>query len=234
MKDLIYRTGIMSLIIQIITGVFDFFVLRLKVPQTFMLIKKLLLLEFIVQIVEGSFYFWMVFNFTKIADITHFRYYDWFITTPTMLFTYSFYLMYLKYKEENKKINDNIYELIQENLKILVPVFLLNAAMLAFGYLGEIKKISKYLAAFLGFIPFTLMFYIIYVNYAVYSKHGIQTFWYFCGIWSLYGVASILPYTIKNIMYNILDLFAKNFFGIYLAYILLLSNRELNKQNIQK
>ena len=231
MKSLIYITGIMSLIIQILTGAFDYYVLRLKVPQTLMLLKKLLLLEFIVQIVEGSFYVWMVYNFTKIVDITHFRYYDWFITTPTMLYTYSFYLLYLKYKEENKEINDNMYELIKENLKILIPVILLNAVMLAFGYLGEIKKMSKYLAAFLGFIPFILMFYIIYINYAVFSPEGIQTFWYFCGIWSLYGVASILPYTIKNIMYNILDLFAKNFFGIFLAYVLLVSNIELTSQS---
>jgi len=230
MKDFIYITGVLSLIIQILTGVFDYYVLGLQVPSSFLLLKKLLLLEFIVQIIEGSFYVWMVYNFSKIADITHFRYYDWFITTPTMLFTYSFYLMYLKYKEENKEIKDNMYELIQENLKILVPVVILNAVMLAFGYLGEIKKMSKYLAAFLGFIPFILMFYIIYINYAVFSPEGIKTFWYFCGIWSLYGVASILPYTIKNIMYNILDLFAKNFFGIFLAFILFYSNKELTNQ----
>ena len=230
MKSLVYRSGQLSLFVQLLTGLFDVYVLRLKIPTTMLLLKKLLILELIVQVIEGSFYVWMVYNFSKIADITRFRYYDWFITTPTMLYTYSFYLLYLKYKEENKEINDNMYELIRENLKILVPVILLNAAMLAFGYLGEIKKMSKYLAAFLGFIPFILMFYIIYINYAVFSPEGIQTFWYFCGIWSLYGVASILPYTIKNIMYNILDLFSKNFFGIFLAYVLFLSNIELTKQ----
>jgi ABC-type transport system involved in cytochrome c biogenesis permease subunit len=144
-----------------------------------------------------------------------------------MLFTYSFYLLYLKYKEENKEIDKNIYELVQENLGILIPVIVLNALMLVFGYLGEIKKMSKYLAAFLGFIPFILMFSIIYNNYAVFSNDGIKTFWYFCGIWSLYGVASVLPYNIKNIMYNILDLFAKNFFGIFLAFILFYANKEV-------
>jgi bacteriorhodopsin len=230
MANFIYITGVLSLIVQILTGIFDYYVLRLRVPHSLMLLKKLLLLEFVVQIIEGSFYVWMVYNFSKIADITHFRYYDWFITTPTMLFTYSFYLLYLKYKEENKEINDNMYQLILENLQILVPVVILNATMLLFGYLGEIKKMSKYLAAFLGFIPFIIMFYIIYKNYAVFSKDGIQTFWYFCGIWSLYGVASIMPYSIKNIAYNILDLFSKNFFGIFLAFVLFYSNRELMKQ----
>jgi len=233
MENLIYRTGILSLIIQIITGVFDYYVLGLSIPSSFLLLKTLLQLEFFVQVIEGSFYVWMVTNFSKIADITRFRYYDWFITTPTMLFTYSFYLLYLKYKEENKEIDKNIYELVQENLGILIPVIVLNALMLVFGYLGEIKKMSKYLAAFLGFIPFILMFSIIYNNYAVFSKDGIKTFWYFCGIWSLYGVASVLPYNIKNIMYNILDLFAKNFFGIFLAFILFYANKEVGKTTTQ-
>ena len=179
MENLIYRTGILSLIVQVITGVFDYYVLGLPIPSSFLLLKTLLQLELFVQIIEGAFYVWMVTNFSKIANITRFRYYDWFITTPTMLFTYSFYLLYLKYKEENKIIDKNIYELVQENLGILIPVIVLNALMLMFGYLGEIKKMSKYLAAFLGFIPFILMFSIIYNNYAVFSKDGIKTFWYF-------------------------------------------------------
>jgi hypothetical protein len=107
-----------------------------------------------------------------------------------------------------------MYELIQENLKILVPVVILNAAMLVFGYLGEMKKMSKYLAAFLGFIPFILMFYIIYNNYAVFSQDGIKTFWYFCGIWSLYGVVFMFPEETKNTVTNFLDLTAKCLVGL--------------------
>jgi len=30
-----------------------------------------------------------------------------------------------------------------------------------------------------------------------------------------------MSYEVKNIMYNILDLFAKNFFGLFLAYVLI-------------
>lgn len=229
MKSLIYTTGVLSLIVQVLTGIFDYYVLQLKVQPALLLLKKLLLLEFIVQVIEGSFYVWMVYSFSKIADITHFRYYDWFITTPTMLFTYSFYLLYLRYKEENRDINTSMYELVKENLKILIPIFLLNASMLIFGYLGEINVLSKYFSTFCGFIPFILMFYIIYSNYAVFSQSGIATFWIFCGIWSIYGIAALMPYVTKNIMYNILDLFAKNFFGIYLAVILYISNREMEE-----
>jgi predicted secreted protein len=226
MTNFIYITGVFSLIIQILTGIFNYYVLKLQVPKSFELLRKLLQLEFIVQMIEGIFYIWMVYNFSKIDNITHFRYYDWFITTPTMLFTYSFYLLYLKYKEENKEINDNIFKLIQENLKILLPVFILNSTMLLFGYLGEIDIMSTQMAAFFGFIPFISMFYIIYKNYALFSQTGINSFWYFSGIWSLYGVSSVLPYSIKNVIYNILDLFAKNFFGIFLAFELFYANKK--------
>ena len=37
-------------------------------------------------------------------------------------------------------------------------------------------------------------------------------------IWSLYGVAAMLPSNYKNFSYNILDIFSKNFYGLYIAY----------------
>ena len=49
-------------------------------------------------------------------------------------------------------------------------------------------------------------------------------FWYFFFFWSLYGVVAVLPYYVKNSFYNILDLFAKNFFGIFLSYIIFSGN----------
>jgi hypothetical protein len=44
-------------------------------------------------------------------------------------------------------------------------------------------------------------------------------FYWFVFFWSLYGVFAVTSYTIKNTGYNILDIFAKNFFGLFLAYI---------------
>ena len=58
----------------------------------------------------------------------------------------------------------------------------------------------------------------IYANYAVQSADGYKIFLYFFFFWSLYGVAALMPYKIKNMGYNILDLFAKNFFGVFLAF----------------
>lgn len=236
----ILRTGVISLIIQVFTAVFDIYVLTLKYSPKMNIIKGLLWIELIVQLVEGIFYTWLVINFSKITNITPYRYYDWIITTPSMLFSYSMYLVYLnittleekqeKYENQGKQEAESVstktlYDLAVENSPILVPIFILNTLMLLFGYLAEIGKLSSIMGAFFGFVPFVAMFYLIYDNYAKYTQLGRMTFYYFSGIWSLYGFASVLSYKYKNSIYNILDLLAKNFFGIFLGAVLIMSRK---------
>jgi len=215
----VYLTGVFSLIIQIITTIIDFYVLSLAIPASFTLLRELLIMEVSVQMVEFSFYAWMVAKFSSIKNITPFRYYDWVITTPTMLITFMFYLMFLRDKEKGVK-SESFFTELKNHWKVILNVSLLNWAMLLAGYLGE-KEIFSYLATtIVGFIPFFLMFYLIHQNFATQSILGQKIFWYFSGIWAIYGIAALLPYNVKNSMYNILDLFAKNFFGIFLAYVL--------------
>jgi len=40
-------------------------------------------------------------------------------------------------------------------------------------------------------------------------------------VWSIYGVAAMMPTPYKNISYNILDIIAKNFYGLYIYYKIL-------------
>jgi len=228
MNDLIYTTGIASFFIQIITTIIDTYALSINVPPSLYDIKRLLWIEYFVNIIEGVFYVWMISNFAKIKNITKFRYYDWVISTPTMLFTYSMYLFIMKKIEENKK--HNLLDSVYTEKYTLLTIILLNWTMLFFGYIGEIGKMSVNLSTFLGFIPFTIMFYIIYENYAKYTSTGINTFIYFVSVWSLYGVAALMSYEVKNIMYNILDLFAKNFFALFLAYVLIY--KYINLENL--
>lgn len=233
--DLIYITGVISLIIQILTGIIDFYVLQLNIPSEIKLLSDLLLVEFIVQIIEGTFYIWMVLNFSKIKNITPHRYMDWFFTTPVMLMTYSIYLLYLKNSEENEK-NKNLrmIDLVKKHWKVLLPIIALNCLMLLFGYLGEIKVISMFKATILGFIPFFIYFYMIYNNFAKDFKTGRNTFIIFFGLWTIYGIASFFPYNLKNISYNILDLFAKNFFGIFLAFLIMYELKKYNDNQNKK
>jgi hypothetical protein len=95
--------------------------------------------------------------------------------------------------------------------------------MLLFGYLGEINLLSTLLGVSLGFIPFLIYYYIIYKKYVISGNDGFKLFLYFFIVWSLYGVVAVLPYKIKNTCYNILDLFSKNFFGIFLSYTLFIN-----------
>jgi len=232
MNDLIYTTGVGSFIIQILTTIVDTYALSIPIPPSLYDIKGLLWIEYIVNFIEGVFYVWMISNFAKIKNITKFRYYDWVISTPTMLFTYSMYLLIIKKIEENQK--HNLIDSIYNEKYTLLTIILLNWSMLFFGYMGELGKLSVNLSTFLGFIPFTMMFYIIYENYAKYTSSGINTFIYFVSVWSLYGVAALMSYEFKNIMYNILDLFAKNFFALFLAYILIYKYIPLENQHSER
>jgi bacteriorhodopsin len=218
--EIIHHSAGLSLFVQIITGLVDYYVLTLPTAPDLKLLRDLLLLEFIVQIVEGTFYVWLVFAISSAKNITLYRYWDWFITTPTMLITFSTFLIYLKFKESGVTDIPSFTSIISDNLKTYSSIVLLNAAMLLFGYLGELKKISLFTSVFGGFIPFIIMFYMIYENFAKYTDLGTMMFWYFVIVWGLYGVAACLSYNLKNTSYNILDLFAKNFFGLFLAYLL--------------
>jgi hypothetical protein len=226
--SIIYITGVLSLIIQVITGIFDYYVLGLNIPQEINLLRELLLVEFIVQIIEGSFYIWMVMNFAKIKNITPKRYFDWVITTPSMLLTYSIFLIYMKNNE--KEGTRTMKEVIKEHWKVLLPIILLNWLMLLFGYLGEIKILPFITANILGFIPFIIYFAMIYYNFAKDFLLGKQTFAVFFGLWLLYGVAAFFPYNLKNSCFNILDLFAKNFFGIFIAGLILYKLKKYNEE----
>jgi hypothetical protein len=224
-KYLFHITLVISIIVQIITGIIEVGAFFVNVPTVYSIIKQLLIIELVVQLLEGTFYFWLAYNFTKAINVTPKRYIDWAITTPTMLITLMIYLIYLNKKEENNNTNNelDLWTLLKENLNIFIPVMLLNWLMLLFGYLGEMRIIPVLLGVFLGFIPFLIYYYMIYVNYVTQSStSGYLLFWYFVFFWSLYGFVAVLPYYIKNSFYNILDLFAKNFFGIFLSYIILL------------
>jgi hypothetical protein len=223
-KYLFYVTLVISIIVKIITGIIEIGAFFVKVPTIYSIIRQLLLLELVVQFFEGSFYVWLAYNFTKVLNVTPKRYIDWFITTPTMLITLMIYLIYLNKMVEDKTTELEFFTLLKENSNIFIPVVLLNWLMLFFGYLGEMKIIPVLLGVFLGFIPFLLYYYIIYVNYVTENTNGYLLFWYFFFFWSMYGFVAVLPYYVKNAFYNILDLFAKNFFGVFLSYIIFSGN----------
>jgi bacteriorhodopsin len=214
-----YTSLFLSIIVQVVTGMIELLTLLVKVPKKILLLKQLMMLEVAVQMIEGSFYLYWFYHFNKINNITPSRYADWVITTPTMLINLIFYLIFIN---KNTQSNLTFKGIWNEEWRTIVPILVLNWLMLLFGYLGEMAILPITLSVSLGFIPFIMYFYMIYVNYV----QGVNAllFYYFFIFWALYGVAAMLPYKMKNNSYNMLDLFAKNFFGIYLSY-LILTNR---------
>jgi hypothetical protein len=215
---------LLSIYIQFATLVISLLVITKKTPPEYVIIKDLFFFELFVEFVEIIFYIWLSYNFKKLTNMTPNRYMDWVITTPTMLITLISYLIFLQAKVTKQTGNLRLISILKNNYKTLIPILCLNWLMLLFGYLGEIKVLSLFYSVILGFIPFLIYYYMIYKNYVVDNSTGFKIFIYFFFFWSLYGIAALLPYYTKNILYNILDLFAKNFFGIFLVYIIYTNN----------
>ena len=223
--ELLKKTVYASLIIQILTSIANIWVLNIKTSPSLGIIRELVITELTVQIVEAIFYAWLAYNILTVTDITPKRYYDWFFTTPTMLLTLVAYFIYLKYRKEGRDTSDlSLYDIIKQEGPILAWIAILNIAMLGFGFLGEIKKMPMLTSVFFGFIAFVAYFYTIYEKYVSFVPEYAWSFYTFVVLWALYGISAMLPYTEKNIGYNILDLFSKNFFGVFLTYVLYTEN----------
>jgi len=214
-NKMLYESARLSLYIQFITGLIDAWGLNVKVPLEKELFRTLLKIELGVQMVELVFYMWLVKNIKTHPNITRYRYFDWMITTPLMLVTLMAFL--------NAKSVNSLDEFLKNNKKIVKEVIFLNFLMLYFGYLGETNKLSVKESVLLGFIPF-LMYYKKIYDHFIKDKDIPQikrnVFFYFFYVWTFYGIAALLPYKQKNTVYNILDLFSKNFFGLFLVYII--------------
>lgn len=217
----IYTSLITSIIIQVITGIIEIVSLFIKVPSKFLFLKQMMFLEVFVQIIEGSFYIYWLYNFKNILNVTPKRYFDWAITTPTMLVNLIFYLIFLQRLDNDTTSTLNFFDLFNQEFYTIVTVLLLNWVMLLFGYLSEIAVIPVLLGLSLGFIPFLMYYYLIYKKYALLSEDGFKIFLYFFIFWCLYGIVATLPYKLKNTCYNMLDLFSKNIFGIFLTYLII-------------
>jgi|APGre2960657373_1045057.scaffolds.fasta_scaffold16491_2 hypothetical protein len=115
-----------------------------------------------------------------------------------------------------QSIGKTIGDFIRENKADVAIIFAANAFMLATGALGEIGALPLIPATLLGFGGLAVSFATIYRKFAKDSPVGRVMFAFLATIWSAYGVAFLFPTAAKNITFNVLDVFAKNFFGVYL------------------
>jgi hypothetical protein len=114
---------------------------------------------------------------------------------------------------------ETIQSFWEKHKKTILTVFGFNAMMLLFGYLYEIGILDIFTSNILGFVGLAGSFYVQYDAFAKHSVLNLPLFIFMSVIWSLYGVAAMFTPTWKNISYNIIDTFSKNFYAIFLTYI---------------
>lgn len=210
-----------SIYVQLIVGLINIYALTLSIPEKDLLLKDILVLETIVQVIEFCWYFFVI-QYLPQEEMAKNRYYDWVFSTPLMLVSMFSYLLY----EEQMELNPNgtpirLTSIINNHGDSITQIILSNFAMLSIGYLYETGQISKKLAFVYGFVFLLNTFSIIYIKAGSKSNKGKIVFLIMFLLWSIYGIAFILPTAIKNSIFNITDLFSKNFFELYtsaLAY----------------
>ena len=187
------------------------------------LLHDTIVLDNIVQFIEMMFYVIVgltVANFSQ-TDIAKYRYYDWTITTPIMLFTTMLYFVYRDTQREEYKNKSKLrlLDVLKGEKTNTLKLVLSNLGMLIVGYLQEIDYVGLFTSSVLGF---GFLFYSFYILYQYTNQFDTQVlFWIMFTLWSIYGIAAMFKNETKNTMYNILDIFAKNFYGVFIAYKLL-------------
>jgi len=224
MDHLIYQTGFISLIVQLITCIIGITGIFIPLSSPDKILTNIISIEMVVQFIEFIFYLWLMFSiYAKKINITSFRYIDWFITTPIMLTTIIFFFTYQsnldKYKDQEGNIT--MKEIIKKEYKTMIPILIFNFLMLLFGLLGEIGILNKYISFILGTFFFLLSFYSLYKNYVLLNPKNNNLFYFIFIVWAIYGIVYLLPYNSRNASYNILDIFSKNFYGLFLFYKIL-------------
>jgi bacteriorhodopsin len=204
-SDALKFSFIITYILLITTGTITIIeAIRNKNP----LVRHILNLETVVSIIAGYFYSNFVAKISSKEyeidwkDIMKTRYTDWFITTPIMLLA----LILALSQTLGTKPDFGIY----------VAIFVLNLLMLVLGYLGETGRISRNLGLYGGFLPFFIMYGIIFFQF-VYGQGSTFNYVLFglnFVIWSMYGIIYNMEEKKKNIIYNGLDLTAKCFIGL--------------------
>lgn len=220
MTNLLQRSFTYSIWLQLFTGVIAFSGFFKTLNGIDMVLRDVLGIEAISQFIELGFYIYIYFQFRKMKNITLFRYLDWVLSTPVMLISTILYFQYLTEKENQNDQNDKndqmtSLSILKSNKISVILMLLFNWLMLLCGYIGESNKQQIYLYS--GFLFFVLSFWIVY-SFAKNTNEGIYLFYIMTTIWFSYGIAAFFNYKTKNILYNVLDLMAKNFYGLYLFY----------------
>jgi len=139
------------------------------------------------------------------------RYNGWGITTPLMLIA-----LCLVLSNTTK---------VPITTSTVLTIIGLDYVMLLFGYLGELGKLDRLTAMILGFLPFFIIFYIIFNKFLVghYNLFNYLLFGIYFVIWTGYGISYMFEEKLKNILTNLFDLLSKAVVAFIVSYKYLLA-----------
>jgi bacteriorhodopsin len=182
-------------------------------------LRRILIIEVLITGISSFMYFLFTNNISKyfnsenkekkdidLSEVNKLRYNGWMFTTPLMLIALCLVLQ----SSTNIPINPIM----------LLTILMLDYIMLIIGFLGEVNVINRFIAMILGFIPFFIIFYLIFSAFMLNTINPFNylIFGIYFVIWAGYGVSYIFEDKIKNILMNIFDCMSKALVAIILSF----------------
>lgn len=181
-------------------------------------LQRILVIEILVTGISSFMYFLFTSNINQYFSTVHkkgedidltvvdrLRYNGWTFTTPLMLIA-----LCLVLSSSTK---------IALNPILVFTILILDFIMLLLGYLGEVHMMDRFSAMILGFIPFLVIFYLIFSTFLVntINPFNFLIFGIYFVIWAGYGIAYWFEEKEKNIATNMFDAISKGVVAIILS-----------------
>lgn len=130
---------------------------------------------------------------------TVFRYLDWFVTTPLLLW--------------------ELCIILDLDLPKVLPIAIsLNMLMLSVGFAGELFNLNQIVIAIVGSLPLIALY--LFMVFKTPSPRKRRLLHPFFSIWALYGIVHMIQYeSLRAVSFNILDVISKAAFGLYIFTI---------------
>lgn len=200
--ELLRQSATLSLSAQITLGAISCLAFISSRPWSLLFVS--LILDTTVQLLEISYY---AATLSIKSPPTYWRYADWFLSTPTMLLSFVMYAVFLYDRHLS------LAGFFTDYGWLTVGVAALDVMMLIFGLLAEWKWIDRAMGVYCGLVPYVIMFTLVFV-YVQTTPWGYVFLSLQAIVWGLYGLAAMLAYRPKNILYNLLDVLSKNVYGV--------------------
>ena len=211
-QSLVQKSAKASVAAQLTTNLLIFSVFLVDwtlVPQA---LKDVLLLESVSQFIEFCWYATVLYKGWTIKASS--RYYDWVISTPLMLVALA---LFFSYRRGGTVDDDRL---------ALAGIVVFDELMLLCGILMEARKLQVFTAVVTGTVFLIAAFAALsaFVSPDDGLSQGLLIGTML--VWSLYGLAAILPPIPKNTAYNLLDVVSKNGFGIFVTGFVIVEYRK--------